>query len=133
MESLTAFIPINRCPLPLKCQTLPPLFSPKLFFTKITQNGLKWILNITLKTVNFYIIIIIGDAHSRVWGRADGWGRVYPPEPCDDDGEPRRGCGVGVQPHHQPPVLHGHLGDIRHTQTRGPGGADHRDGRSKEN
>ena len=34
------------------------------------------------------VIIIIGDAHSRVRGRADGGGRVYPPAPCDDDGEP---------------------------------------------
>ena len=25
----------------------PPLFSPKFFFTKMTQNGLKWILNIS--------------------------------------------------------------------------------------
>ena len=32
----------------------PPFFSPK-FFTKMTQNGLRWILNITLKTVNFFI------------------------------------------------------------------------------
>ena len=27
----------------------PPFFSPKIFFTKMTQNGLKWILNTTLK------------------------------------------------------------------------------------
>ena len=30
-------------------------FSPKYFFTMMTQNGLKWILNITLKTVKFFI------------------------------------------------------------------------------
>ena len=29
----------------------PPLFSPKIFFTKMTQNGLKWILNTTLKSM----------------------------------------------------------------------------------
>ena len=32
----------------------PPFFSPKIFFTKMTQNGLKWILNITFKTVKFF-------------------------------------------------------------------------------
>ena len=32
----------------------PPFFSPKLLFTKITQNGPKWILNITFKTVKFF-------------------------------------------------------------------------------
>ena len=31
----------------------PPLFSPKFIFTKTTQNGLKWILNITFKTLCF--------------------------------------------------------------------------------
>ena len=31
----------------------PPLFSPKIFFTKMTQNGLKWILNTTLKSMKF--------------------------------------------------------------------------------
>ena len=31
----------------------PPLFSPKIFFTKMTQNGLKWILNTTLKSMEF--------------------------------------------------------------------------------
>ena len=31
----------------------PPLFSPKIFFNKMTQNGLKWILNATLKSVTF--------------------------------------------------------------------------------
>ena len=35
----------------------PPLFSPKFFFTKMTQNGLKWILNITLKTVKFFYFL----------------------------------------------------------------------------
>ena len=55
---------------PIKCQTLvrifeiqksvkkwlsigPPIFSPEIFFTKMTQNGLKWILNTTLKSVTF--------------------------------------------------------------------------------
>ena len=33
----------------------PPPFSPKIFFSKMTQNGMKWILNITLKTVKFFI------------------------------------------------------------------------------
>ena len=54
----------------MKCQTLvkifeiqklakndevwdPPIFSPENFFTKLTQNGLKWILNTTLKNVTF--------------------------------------------------------------------------------
>ena len=32
-----------------------PLFSPNFFLTKMAQNGLKWILNITLKTVKFFI------------------------------------------------------------------------------
>ena len=31
----------------------PPIFSPEIFFTKMTQNGLKWILNPTLKIVTF--------------------------------------------------------------------------------
>ena len=31
----------------------PPPLSPKFCFTKITQNGLKWILNATLKSVIF--------------------------------------------------------------------------------
>ena len=31
----------------------PPIFSPEFFFTKMTQNGLKWILNTTLKIVTF--------------------------------------------------------------------------------
>ena len=31
----------------------PPFFSPKIFFTKMTQNGLKWILNTTLKSMEF--------------------------------------------------------------------------------
>ena len=31
----------------------PPLFSPKIFFTKMTQNGLKWILNTTSKSMEF--------------------------------------------------------------------------------
>ena len=31
----------------------PPFFSPEIFFTKMTQNGLKWILNTTLKIVTF--------------------------------------------------------------------------------
>ena len=31
----------------------PPFFSPKIFFTKMTQNGLKWILNTTLKSMKF--------------------------------------------------------------------------------
>ena len=31
----------------------PPFFSPEIFFTKMTQNGLKWILNTTLKNVTF--------------------------------------------------------------------------------
>ena len=35
----------------------PPLFSPKFFFTKMAQNGLKWILNMTLKTVKFFIFL----------------------------------------------------------------------------
>ena len=29
----------------------PTFFSPEIFFTKMTQNGLKWILNTTLKIV----------------------------------------------------------------------------------
>ena len=33
----------------------PPFFSPKIIFTKMTQNDLKWILNKTLKTVKFFI------------------------------------------------------------------------------
>ena len=37
-----------------KYGTPPPLFSPKFFFTKMTQNGLKWILNATLKNVTFF-------------------------------------------------------------------------------
>ena len=32
----------------------PPLFFTQNFFTKMTQNGLKWILNITFKTVKFF-------------------------------------------------------------------------------
>ena len=32
----------------------PPLFFTQIFFTKMTQNGLKWILNITFKTVKFF-------------------------------------------------------------------------------
>ena len=35
--------------------TGPPVFSPNIFFTKMTQNGLKWILNITFKTVTFFL------------------------------------------------------------------------------
>ena len=31
----------------------PPHFHPKFFLTKMTQNGLKWILNTTLKNVKF--------------------------------------------------------------------------------
>ena len=31
----------------------PPLFHLKFFFTKMTQNGLKWILSTTLKSVTF--------------------------------------------------------------------------------
>ena len=31
----------------------PPHFHPKFFLTKMTQNGLKWILNTTLKIVTF--------------------------------------------------------------------------------
>ena len=31
----------------------PPHFHPKFFLTKLTQNGLKWILNTTLKSVTF--------------------------------------------------------------------------------
>ena len=31
----------------------PPVFSPEIFFTKMTQNGLKWILNTTFKNVTF--------------------------------------------------------------------------------
>ena len=31
----------------------PPHFSPEIFFNKITQNGLKWILNTTLKSEIF--------------------------------------------------------------------------------
>ena len=31
----------------------PPIFSPEIFFTKMTQNGLKWILNTTFKNVTF--------------------------------------------------------------------------------
>ena len=31
----------------------PPIFPPEIFFTKITQNGLKWILNTTFKNVTF--------------------------------------------------------------------------------
>ena len=34
----------------------PPLFSPKFYFTKMTQNGLKWILNITFKTMKFFLV-----------------------------------------------------------------------------
>ena len=33
----------------------PPFFSPKIFFNKMTQNGLKWILNTTLKSMQFKI------------------------------------------------------------------------------
>ena len=36
-----------------KYETPPPFFSPEIFFTKMTQNGLKWILNTTLKNVTF--------------------------------------------------------------------------------
>ena len=32
---------------------VPPHFSPKFFFSKMTQNGLKWILNTTLVNVTF--------------------------------------------------------------------------------
>ena len=32
---------------------VPPHFSPKNFFSKMTQNGLKWILNTTLVNVTF--------------------------------------------------------------------------------
>ena len=32
---------------------VPPHFSPKFFFSKMTQNGLKWILNTTCKNVTF--------------------------------------------------------------------------------
>ena len=35
----------------------PPTFFTQNFFTKITQNGLKWILNITLKTVKFFLFL----------------------------------------------------------------------------
>ena len=31
----------------------PPFFSPENFLAKMTQNGLKWILNTTLKNVTF--------------------------------------------------------------------------------
>ena len=31
----------------------PPHFSPNFFFPKMTQNGLKWILNTTLVNVTF--------------------------------------------------------------------------------
>ena len=31
----------------------PPHFHPNFFLTKMTQNGLKWILNTTLKIVTF--------------------------------------------------------------------------------
>ena len=31
----------------------PPIFSPENFFTKMTQNGLKWILNTTFGNVTF--------------------------------------------------------------------------------
>ena len=31
-----------------------PHFSPKIFFCKMTQNGLKWILNTTLENVTFW-------------------------------------------------------------------------------
>ena len=31
----------------------PPIFSPEIFFTKMTQNSLKWILNTTLKILTF--------------------------------------------------------------------------------
>ena len=31
----------------------PPHFHPKFYLTKMTQNGLKWILNTTLKIVTF--------------------------------------------------------------------------------
>ena len=31
----------------------PPIFSPENFFTKMTQNDLKWILNTTFKNVTF--------------------------------------------------------------------------------
>ena len=43
----------------------PPFFSPKFFFTKMTQNGLKWILNITFKTVHYVKV--------RVLTRSDCW------------------------------------------------------------
>ena len=29
------------------------IFSPEIFFTKMTQNGLKWILNTTFENVTF--------------------------------------------------------------------------------
>ena len=31
----------------------PPIFSPEIFFNKMTQNGLKWILNTTSKSMEF--------------------------------------------------------------------------------
>ena len=31
----------------------PPIFSPENFFTKATQNGLKWTLNTTFENVTF--------------------------------------------------------------------------------
>ena len=34
----------------------PPFFSPKIFFTKMTQNGLKWILNTTLKSMGISVV-----------------------------------------------------------------------------
>ena len=37
----------------------PPHFHPKFFLTKMTQNGLKWILNTTLKIVTFVKIFFI--------------------------------------------------------------------------
>ena len=39
-----------------KYRTAPPFFHPNFFFTKMTQNGLKWILNTTLKIVTFFFL-----------------------------------------------------------------------------